>query len=634
QVIINAIEIENVWLNLPAATDGAHYLYNASYRSIGIAQAADEIVVSIVSGFTLTIGGNITSDNAVVNYTYRYCSPLADAGEESNWSDWATFTNQTVKNAGSYKIKATVSAAGDAAVDYLTKELEVTMVVARVHANINVGSDLVETYDGLEKGVSASNVAQTGEEVAIRYTMTNGQVTLPAGNVTSADGMRIAENGAWALHAGSYTVTVYINEASSPEFNANYYSEDPREVSITINKAEMPSLNYTQGTTTYDGQVHYLAIEGETSVVTTSAPSLTMNLHPFGNESHTDVATVSYIYQGAPFEGAVHAGTYTITASVTHRDYKDYSETATLTVNKADMWAAISGNEEATAFYFITEDGAEYRRVYDGKTYFVNVGTAASTALIDLAQGTKVTQMSIRPKNMALSQGLALGDRATIEYLSGAKTFEGAKNAGTYAITAIITGYSSDGHEDYEVITLTGTIVIEQVQFNNQAGHLPSIHLQGGELLFNAKYHYVGISRGEAAYVDSAVASVALLSGDGTATVHYHVSTAGAATQDSPFFTGALNADTYYVYAWLEYADAEARGNYASWEGNATLVIHKLRFENEEGHLGALYLVGKDFTDDGEDHYFGVSYDNTYNEYHVGTLPYAALGLNIAVAYT
>ncbi|MBQ9145542.1 MAG: hypothetical protein IJX70_03665, partial [Clostridia bacterium] len=46
QVIINAIEIENVWLNLPAATDGAHYLYNASYRSIGIAQAADEIVVS------------------------------------------------------------------------------------------------------------------------------------------------------------------------------------------------------------------------------------------------------------------------------------------------------------------------------------------------------------------------------------------------------------------------------------------------------------------------------------------------------------------------------------------------------------------------------------------------------------
>ncbi|NCA67223.1 MAG: hypothetical protein EOM87_04065, partial [Clostridia bacterium] len=398
---------------------------------------------------------------------------------------------------------------------------------------------------------------------------------------------------------------------------------------MEISKATIYGLAYSGASVVYDGDSYYLVVtspENEDEVIRV-APSYTISIRPSTNTSFVESGSISYKVGEDDFVGAVHAGSYIITVTVQNDNYYDFVSTATLTVNKADMWAAVESDDLLRSFYFITEQDSIYSINYDTNTYFINVGYINATDII--SDASYVLSLNIRPKDMALNQGLVLADTANITYLCDNSPFTGARNAGTYELKAII----HNANDDYNDITLTGTLIINKISFNGQIGNMPSVYLTGTTRIYDSVRHYVGVSYTADTYVDSAVLTLDLLSGDGVANVRYYFNTDGSEVYSTAFI-GVINAGNYYVYAYTEITDETTANNYVMWSATAVLIIQKLDFIDSPGHLGSLYFVGATRTYDADTHYVGVSKVNEWSDALVSSLYYESVGLTVAINYT
>jgi hypothetical protein len=161
---------------------------------------------------------------------------------------------------------------------------------------------------------------------------------------------------------------------------------------LTITKINITSAVFDDQTVTYDGSTK--------NIMVTGAP---------GN------VNIEYTMNGQPFTGATEAGSYEVTVTLTGDNYNTYTDTAILTIAKADIKSVAFNDSEVT---------------YDGKSHNI------------LISGN-------RPNGVGL------------EYIMSDAPFTGATNAGVYTIQAKMTGGSN-----YNDLTLTAVLVIKKADIN------------------------------------------------------------------------------------------------------------------------------------------------------------------------
>ena len=110
---------------------------------------------------------------------------------------------------------------------------------------------------------------------------------------------------------GSYTVsaTSVVAKDGSTELESFLVP-----ATITVKGQDFTGLSFNDKTVTYDSEVHNVEVTGV-----------------------PDFATVEYKVDGRAFTGAEDAGTYEVTATVTAPGYNTWEETATLTINPAQI---------------------------------------------------------------------------------------------------------------------------------------------------------------------------------------------------------------------------------------------------------------------------------------------------------
>ena len=286
-------------------------------------------------------------------------------------------------------------------------------------------------YDGISHEPVLTLPTTSGYPV---YNLNNGilTVTLSAShNGGLGDAFTVVRTGEEALDAGQYVHTVSIAPDSAVE--SNYVSFAGLSATVVISPAVIADSNgdglsqgknvfFNDHTVTYDAKKFYPIISSTSagSILTddVSLMLLTKTVHPSNNPAHSDVADVSYLCDGAKFNGAFDAGSYTITATISHKNYVSVVLTANLIVEKANI------------SYFFT--GAELS--FDARTHYVAVNS--SDAYLD---DGGVTQINLKGS-----------DKVTVSYTyesnkNGEGVFFGAINADVYSVTATITVSGSVG---------------------------------------------------------------------------------------------------------------------------------------------------------------------------------------------
>ncbi|MDJ1157025.1 YDG domain-containing protein [Chelatococcus sp. SYSU_G07232] len=210
-----------------------------------------------------------------------------------------------------------------------------------------------------------------------------------------------------ATNAGTYTVTAF---GFSPQ---NYYIFSNRSGTLTINKAPL-TVTLGSDARTYNGQA-YSGGNGWT-------------IGGFVNGENASVLGGSLVYGGSA-QGAKNAGTYTIAASgLTAQNYDITYVSGQLTIDKAAL--TVTANDAA--------------RTYDGQAFSGGNGVRYS--------------------------GFVNGENASV--LGGSLVYggtsQGARNAGTYTLTA--SGLTS---QNYNITYLDGTLTTSKapltVTANNAA---------------------------------------------------------------------------------------------------------------------------------------------------------------------
>ncbi len=339
------------------------------------------------------------------------------------------------KDAGEYTVTATLTKSG-----YQTKTLTATLTISKADIETAVMSDKVVDYNGTAQTMSVSGLP-TGAQVSYEY---------------KKDGAVVTE----AKLPGVYQVTATITKAN--------YNDKVITKTLTINALEFTDVSLSNKTVQYNGQAQTLDVVGAPSDATVSyeyrkdgavvteaieagvyqvtaviskegyntktlTKTLTITVQDFANtitfndgeftfdgQAKTlevvgapTGTTITYTCDGEAFEGAVNAGEYEITATLSKTGYNNKILIATLTINKA-TFEGLSFNDVNT--------------VFNGEVKTVEVTGAP--------------------------QG------ATVVYTCNGVAFDGAINAGTYEITATVS------KENYEDFTDTATLTIAKAQFD------------------------------------------------------------------------------------------------------------------------------------------------------------------------
>ncbi|MBO4896663.1 MAG: hypothetical protein J5590_00005, partial [Clostridia bacterium] len=215
---------------------------------------------------------------------------------------------------------------------------------------------------------------------------------------TDADGKA---NGPWRTReaiAASGKIgdfKIYQGALSASEVTDEYYGGINRytEGSGTPVLQNITGYTFSNSTVTYDGANHMINVAAGSNA--------------------TSGVTTTYTCNGASFSGAAQPGTYNVTATLKKSGYKDLTLSATLTINKATIKGYTFADSTVT---------------YDGNSHMINV-----------AAGSNATQ------------------GVTTTYKVNGASFTGAKDVGTYPVTATIkkTGYND--------LTLNATLTIEEI---------------------------------------------------------------------------------------------------------------------------------------------------------------------------
>jgi hypothetical protein len=323
-----------------------------------------------------------------------------------------TYTNNRQINAGTYKVTATVSQE-----NYNNKILTADLSIEKAETIITAEATQTFTYDGTVKDVEASlNHSETQLAYAPQQGYTN---------------------------AGTYPVRISSKETD------NYLSAS-EEVSLVIENAEIEGVTFEDGTFTYDGETHSLAVTGL-----------------------SEGATVNY-----ENNDKINAGSYKVTAIVSQENYNDKILTADLVINKAE--AVITADAAQTFTYDGTVKNvaaslnhSETQLTFTPQQGYINAGTYSVTITSEETDNylSASKEVSLVIENAEIEGITFEGD--TFIYDGTTKSIEvtglpegatvkyennGQINAGTYKVTATVI------QENYNDKILTADLVINKAE--------------------------------------------------------------------------------------------------------------------------------------------------------------------------
>ncbi|PWR17475.1 autotransporter outer membrane beta-barrel domain-containing protein, partial [Zavarzinia aquatilis] len=346
--------------------------YAISYVS-GTLSIDRKALTITASDATKTYDGQ--SFNAGNGVTYAGFVAGEDAGDLGGTLSYGG-TAQGAVNAGSYTITAGGLSSGNYAITYVAGSLTVNQAALTVTA-----ANATKTYDGVAFN-GGSGVTYAG--------FVAGEGVGDLGGTLSYGG-----TAQGAVNAGSYTITA--GGLSSGNYAISYVAG-----SLTVNKAAL-TVAASDATKTYDGQSF------------TGGAGVTYAGFVAGEDAGDLGGTLSY---GGTAQGAVNAGSYTITAGgLSSGNYAITYVAGSLTVNQAAL----------------TVTAANATKTYDGVAF--NGGSGVTYAGFVAGEG--------------------VGDLGGT--LSYGGTAQGAVNAGSYTITA---GGLSSGN--YAITYVAGSLTVNQ----------------------------------------------------------------------------------------------------------------------------------------------------------------------------
>ena len=195
-------------------------------------------------------------------------------------------------------------------------------------------------YDGTEKAITVTGVLPDG--VTVQYVSNSG------------------------IDAGVYNATANLS--------GNGYKPLNLSATLTINKINMTGLSLENDSVEYDSFEHSIYITGNPP---------------------TD-ATIVYTYNGAEVSGVTETGVYTVSATIKHKNYNDFTATATLTIKTTEK-RLYSVNNSGTVYFQndldgdalykytgsaiekVASDEASAMTAMGGSVYYVNRGLLSSS---------------------------------------------------------------------------------------------------------------------------------------------------------------------------------------------------------------------------------------------------------------
>ncbi|WP_158279335.1 MBG domain-containing protein [Azospirillum humicireducens] len=380
-------------------------------------------------------------------------------------------TAQGAVNAGTYTLTASGLSSANYAIAYAPGALTVNQTALTVTANNGT-----KTYDGLAYS-GGNGVSYSG--------FVNGETAAVLGGTLAYGG-----TAQGAVNAGTYTLTA--SGLSSANYAITYAPG-----TLTVNQAALTVLTVTanNASKTYDG----LAYSGGNGV----------SYSGFVNGETAAVLGGTLAYGGTA-QGAVNAGTYTLTASgLNSANYAISYVPGTLTINQAAL--VVTANNASKTYdglAYSGGNGVSYSGFVNGETAAVLGGTLAyggtAQGAVNAGRYT-LTASGLNSANYAISYapGTLTINRAALTVMAGnaTKTYDGlaysggngvsysgfvngetaavlggtlayggtaqgAVNAGIYALTA--SGLSS---ANYAISYAPGTLTINRAALTVMAGN-------------------------------------------------------------------------------------------------------------------------------------------------------------------
>ena len=400
----------------------------------------------------------------------------------------AEYTNNIGTDAGEYSASVTLSGEG-----YKTLSLNATLTITKADIEGVTVNDLTVTYDGTEKKIDPPTALPEGVEMTVEgntainagqytatFTLTGKNyntkvitaillinkaditgITLPSATYTYdeeakslaivgelPEGAVVEYIGNGVSEIGNHPVSAIISGANYNTLEINSYiiiTEPPRP-----EDQDIVGITFEGATYTYDGTEKSLAISGTL---------------PEG---------VNTEYNG---NGKVNAGKYTVSVVLSGEGYKTLVLEAELTINKAKITGVTLANGEFTYQPGVQNSIEITGELPDGVTVayegngVTNAGKYTVTATISGDNYETVVLVAEITVNKAQISGITfenatftyqenvehsikingeLPDGVTVEY-----TGNGVTNAGTYMITATISG------DNYETLVLTATLEVK-----------------------------------------------------------------------------------------------------------------------------------------------------------------------------
>ena len=244
-------------------------------------------------------------------------------------------------------------------------------------------------YDGTEKAIMVTGVLPDG--VTVQYVSNSG------------------------IDAGVYNATANLS--------GNGYKPLNLSATLTINKINMTGLSLENDSVEYDSFEHSIYITGNPP---------------------TD-ATIVYTYNGAEVSGVTETGVYTVSATVKHKNYNDFTATATLTIKTTEkrLYSVNNGGTvyfqndlDGDALYKYTgsaiekvaSDEASAMTAMGGNVYYVNRGLLSSSV-------KSLTNNGI-PSKLCNAAANSITSDGTYVYYSVCNTLINKADNGIYKIKA------------------------------------------------------------------------------------------------------------------------------------------------------------------------------------------------------
>ncbi|MCD8295296.1 MAG: MBG domain-containing protein [Clostridia bacterium] len=356
-----------------------------------------------------------------------------------------SYSNNTLTEIGTTTATATISGGNNYEDLTLTATLNITDKPTIEGITLTAATYI---YDGTAKNLSYSGTLPTGASVSYEISViTDGTAGTPS-------------TGNSATDAGTYSVTATVS--------CDGYSDLVLTATLTISKAEITGVTFTDATVTYNGEQQSIEISG--TLPTGASVS-------YSNNSGTD------------------AGTYSATAAISGgNNYKDATLTATLTIEKAEITGVTFTAKT------VTYDGTQQSIEISGTlptgasvSYTSNTGTNAGTysATASISGGTNYKDLELTATltiekaditGIELKSKVCLydnndDDEKTVQTLEisgdlpdesltvtykyykndaedGEYTTDGVTEAGMYTVTVEISG------DNYNTLTLEATLRI------------------------------------------------------------------------------------------------------------------------------------------------------------------------------